>query len=70
LLRHTIQELTAHALRPEAGRQLCREAIEKHLDLAAIAEYERQLAQHQEQVVLALPDAVEQVLKMLRNGRK
>jgi hypothetical protein len=59
-------EANALVVRPEAGRQLCREAIEKYLDLTAIAEYERRLAEQRRQVELALPGAVEQVLRELK----
>jgi hypothetical protein len=62
-------EANALVVRPEAGQQLCREAIEKHLDLAAIAEYERSLAEQRQQVRKAMPEAVRRVLAELENGK-
>src|SRR5262249_12962091 len=59
-------EANARVVRPEAGRQLCREAIEKHLDLKAIPTYERALAEHRERVRQAMPEAIERVLREMR----
>jgi hypothetical protein len=44
---------------------LCREAIVKHLNLAAIAAYEQALKRQREQLKRALPEAVRQVLANL-----
>jgi hypothetical protein len=62
-------EANALVIRPEAGRQLCRQAIEKYLDLNAIAAYERSLAGHRERVKRALPAAVAAFLEELKHGR-
>jgi hypothetical protein len=58
-------EANALVVRPEAGRRLCREAIEKHLDIAAIATYEQALQAQRQLAKLALPEAVQHVLKDL-----
>jgi hypothetical protein len=60
-------EANALVVRPEAGRQLCREAIERHLDMGAIAAFEQALAGQRAQVRSVLPDVVERVLHELRN---
>jgi hypothetical protein len=58
-------EANALVVRPEAGRQLCKEAIEKYLDMGAIAAYERSLVDHRECLKQALPEAVNQFLRDL-----
>jgi hypothetical protein len=58
-------EANALVVRPAAGRQLCRDAIEKYLDMAAIADYERSLVTQRERVKEALPEAVKQFLREL-----
>jgi hypothetical protein len=55
-------EANALVTRPEAGRRLCREAIEKYLDLGKIKEYRDDLATRQQQVLDALPDALQRAL--------
>jgi hypothetical protein len=62
-------EANTLVVRPEAGQQLCREAIEKHLNLAAIAEYERSLLEHRQHVRKAMPEAIKRVLAELENGK-
>jgi len=59
-------EANALVVRADAGRQLCRSAIEKYLDMGAIADYRRALARHRQIVRAALPDAVHQVLVTLQ----
>jgi hypothetical protein len=59
-------EANALVVRPDAGRQLCSDAVEKYVDMAAIAEYERRLAEQQRQVRSALPGEVAKVLKELK----
>jgi hypothetical protein len=61
-------EANALVVRPEAGRQLCREAIEKHLDLGAIAAYERALAEKRALLRAVLPGAVGEFLGRIRRG--
>src|SRR5439155_23775706 len=61
-------EANALVVRPEAGRQLCREAIEKHLNLAAISEYDRSLLEQRQLVRKAMPDAVRLVLEELEQA--
>lgn len=65
------QKVEANALvvRPEAGRKLCRDAIEKHLNPDAIAAYEEALVLPREHVRAALPAAIEQQLKALQESR-
>jgi hypothetical protein len=63
-------EANALVVRPEAGRQLCREAIEKHLDMAAIPNYERSFLGQREKVRRVLPDAIKTVLAELEEGEK
>jgi hypothetical protein len=69
IAEHGKRKVEANALvvRPEAGRHLCRESIERHLDMSAIATYERSLAEQRAQVKSAMPDAVERVLHELRS---
>ncbi len=55
-------EANALVVRPEAGRQLCRDAIEKHLDMGAITAFKQSLVHHREKVRTALPEAVRRVL--------
>jgi hypothetical protein len=43
-------EANALVVRPDAGRQLCREAIEKYVDLDAKAQFEKALTKQQKQV--------------------
>jgi hypothetical protein len=61
-------EANALVVRPDAGRELCREAITKHLKLEAIAQYEEKLAEERQQVRIALPEAVERQLDQLKVG--
>jgi hypothetical protein len=70
IAKHGKRKVEANALvvRPEAGRQLCREAIEKHLDLSAIPAYERSLGEHRKLVKVALPAAVRRVLAELKGA--
>jgi hypothetical protein len=58
-------EANALVVRPEAGRQLCRDAITTYLDLDRIAEYEGALAERRARLREALPDAVRRVLESL-----
>jgi hypothetical protein len=50
--RFGVRKCEANALvtRPEAGRQLCRDAIERHIMLAQVEEYEKALAVERERV--------------------
>lgn len=50
-------EANALVVRPDAGRQLCRRAIEKYLDINAVAEYRRWLAKERQKARVAIPDA-------------
>jgi hypothetical protein len=59
-------EANALVVRPDAGRQLCRLAIEKYLDLDAIADYEESLAEQRQAVRAALPQAIEAFLVELK----
>jgi hypothetical protein len=59
-------ESNALVVQPEAGRQLCRDAIMKYLDPKRIARYKEVLAQKREEVKKYLPDAVEVVLAELK----
>jgi hypothetical protein len=59
-------EANALVVRPEAGRRLCREAIEKYLDLGAIAAYEEALAERRQLVQARLPETVQFFLDNLR----
>jgi hypothetical protein len=43
-------EANALVVRPEAGRALCREAIERHIDPSGIEQYHRELTARQEEV--------------------
>jgi hypothetical protein len=72
LAKYGARKVEANALivASNAGRALCRQAIEKHLDKDAIATYERLLAERRQQVRLALPDAVEDVLGELREDEE
>jgi hypothetical protein len=56
LARFGAQKCEANALvtRPEAGRELCRQAILRHIDLNAVHEYERQLAEAREELRLEI----------------
>jgi hypothetical protein len=65
-------EANALVVRPEAGRQLCRQAIEMYLDLGAIAAYQRALVAPRQRVLQAVPAAVNQVLGQIAaiNGLK
>jgi hypothetical protein len=58
-------EANALVVWPEAGRQLCRDAIERYLDLSAVAVYKRRLSQQRLQVRRAVPGAVEKILALL-----
>jgi hypothetical protein len=51
-------EANALVVRPEAGRALCREAIERHIDPAGVEQYHRELAEKQAEVA----DIVRQLL--------
>jgi hypothetical protein len=51
-------EANALVVLPEAGRQLCQQAIEKHLDLDAVAAHERWIAEQREQAKEALSHAL------------
>jgi hypothetical protein len=62
-------EANALVVRPEAGRQLCREAIEKHLDLDAIGDYEESLAEQRERAREVLPQAIRRFLEQLEGGQ-
>jgi hypothetical protein len=56
-------EANALVTRPDAGRRLCRAAIEKYVDLAAVAEWEEQLEEERAKCKKALPKAVKKVLR-------
>jgi hypothetical protein len=62
-------EANALVVRPEAGRRLCQAAIEKYLDLDAIAAYEAALAEQRQKVREATPSALSLALKELRAGQ-
>ena len=49
-------EANALVVRPEQGRQLCRDAILQHIDLAVVERYERRLARLREQLRTALQE--------------
>jgi hypothetical protein len=51
-------EANALVIVPEVGRQLCRDAILEHIDIAAVEEYERKLAELREQLQSALQERV------------
>jgi hypothetical protein len=63
--RYGVLKVEANALvvRPDAGRQLCRDAIHKYLDLDRIPEFEAALAAERERVKALLPAAVRKALK-------
>jgi hypothetical protein len=56
-------EANALVARPEAGRDLCRRAILKYLDLDGIRRYEERLAEERERVKEALPAALRKALR-------
>jgi hypothetical protein len=56
-------EANALVVRPEAGRRLCRDAIERYIDQDAVAEWEQQLEDERERCKAALPKAVKKVLQ-------
>jgi hypothetical protein len=58
-------EANALVVRPDEGRQICQEAIEKYLDLDAIDTYKQELANRRQQVRAALPSEVRKVLKTM-----
>jgi hypothetical protein len=58
-------EANALVVRPDAARLLCQQAIEKYLDLPAIAAYHASLGRWRALARSALPDAVGQVLAEL-----
>jgi hypothetical protein len=62
-------EANALVVRPEAGRQLCRDALERHLDLGAIATYQQALLQQRGLVRTALPGEVARFLNELGNTK-
>lgn len=51
-------EANALVVAPEGGRQLCRDAILQHIDLAMVERYERKLARLREQLQTALRERV------------
>jgi hypothetical protein len=53
-------EANALVTRPEAGRELCRQAILRHIDQDAILEYERQLADAREELRLEIRRQLEE----------
>jgi hypothetical protein len=61
-------EANALVVRPEAGRQLCRQAILKYLDPKGIAAYKRALAKQRALLKAALPPAVKKVLEEIKRG--
>jgi hypothetical protein len=63
-------EANALIVRPEAGRQLCLTAIEKHLDLNAIAAYEQRLAEERKRVQAAMPEVISHYLSGLTSGSR
>jgi hypothetical protein len=56
-------EANALVARPQAGRDLCRRAILKYLDLDGIRRYEERLAAVREEVRKALPAALREALR-------
>jgi hypothetical protein len=60
-------EANALVVRPEAGRRLCRESIEKHLDLNAVAACKRRVAKQRLEVQRALPSALEKTLAVINH---
>jgi hypothetical protein len=60
-------EANALVVRPEAGRQLCRNAIEKYLNMAAIAAYEQSLVEQRQWVRAEMPEAIKRVLKEMES---
>jgi hypothetical protein len=59
-------EANALVVRAQAGRRLCREAIEEHLDMSGIARYHTSLTMHRGRAKDAMPQAVQEVLDELR----
>lgn len=55
-------EANALVARHEAGRQLCREAIEKYIDQGGIAEYEEKLHEERQKVRTILPVIIREML--------
>jgi hypothetical protein len=51
-------EANALVVVPEVGRQLCRDAILQHIDIAAVERYEQRLAELREQLQTALRERV------------
>jgi hypothetical protein len=58
-------EANTLVVRPDAGRQLCRDAIEKYLDLEAITDYQAWLAEQRLAVRSALPKVMHRKLREL-----
>jgi hypothetical protein len=54
-------EANALVVAPEAGRELCRQAILQHISLAAVRKYKSWLAKQREAVRAALPEAMRNV---------
>ena len=70
LHRYGARKVEANALvtRPEAGRQLCRDAIERYLDLDRVEEF-RAWQQEQRQLVrVALPGAIQRMATGAQGG--
>jgi hypothetical protein len=63
-------EANVLVVQPQAGRQLCRDAIEKHLDFDGIKKYERYLTKQRKQCRLALPGAVKAVMRELNGSNQ
>jgi hypothetical protein len=55
-------EANALVVHPDAGRELCREAIERHVTLEAVEEYEGWLEDRREEVRAALPAALQRAI--------
>jgi hypothetical protein len=58
-------EANALVVRAQAGRLLCREAIEKYLDMSGIARYHESLVMHRRRAQAAMPQAVQEMLEEL-----
>jgi hypothetical protein len=61
-------EANALVVRPDEGRQLCRDAIKKYLDPKGIVAYEQALAEQRALCKAALPAEVKQVLEEIERG--
>jgi hypothetical protein len=64
IARYGVRKCEANALvvAPEAGRELCRQAILQHVSLAAVRKYESWLKKRRDAVREALPEAMRNVL--------